>query len=127
MKKRKLRHSLNYEGSKGEVNTQPSETVPDQSLTVKEIYQRFASGRPLSKSRNLHFTGDDFFPESRSLDLVDMHDEYLNASQARADAENKLQEQAAKRKRGKGGKEGQAAGADDHTPPLPPNDGGKAQ
>lgn len=38
-----------------EVNTLPSETIPDDSFTMREIYTRFTSGYPI----NVHnYTGD---------------------------------------------------------------------
>lgn len=43
----------------GEVNSLPSETVPDESLSVKEILQRFVSGQPLDLVRRPAVFGDD--------------------------------------------------------------------
>ena len=43
----------------GEVNSLPSETVPDESLSIKEILQRFVSGLPLDVARRPVVFGDD--------------------------------------------------------------------
>ncbi|MEM3318711.1 MAG: hypothetical protein QXT80_04105, partial [Thermoplasmatales archaeon] len=51
-----------------------SQTVPDMSMSVQEIMMRFASGRPLSFSRNLVFTGDDFTPDLRAMDISEIHE-----------------------------------------------------
>lgn len=57
----------------------PSNTIPNQSLTVQEIYQRFATGRHLptvtttydddGQGRELVF--DDYLPDLQHLDLAD--------------------------------------------------------
>lgn len=56
----------------GEINDQPSATVPDQSMTVKEILNRFARGLPLGGQRVPVFDGEeDDMPDIRTLDLAE--------------------------------------------------------
>lgn len=43
----------------GEFNSLPSETVPDESLSVKDILQRFVTGMPLDTLRRSAIFGDD--------------------------------------------------------------------
>lgn len=43
----------------GEVNDQPSETVPDQSMSIPEILRRYAAGLHIGGSRNPIYEGDD--------------------------------------------------------------------
>lgn len=43
----------------GEVNSSPSVTVPDESLSVKDILQRFVMGQPLDILRRPATFGDD--------------------------------------------------------------------
>lgn len=43
----------------GEVNSSPSETIPDESLSIKEILQRFVSGQPLDAVRRSAVFGDE--------------------------------------------------------------------
>lgn len=50
-----------------ELNTMPSETIPDQSMSVEEIVRRFASGMPLNGGEPL-FADDD---DSEDLDSVE--------------------------------------------------------
>lgn len=78
-----LRHWLNYAQEIGERNMSPSETVPDQSLTIPEIMHRFSAGRSVGLSNDLHYTGDDFLPEVRSMDLTEQADA-LEAAKERA-------------------------------------------
>ena len=61
--------------------TIPSATVPDQSMTINEIYQRYASGRSLSGvaspvydddgSGKIQLDFDDYMPDIATLDLAD--------------------------------------------------------
>lgn len=65
-----------YETPSGE-----SQTVPNQSLTIQEIYKRYASGRPLMGNINPVYdddgTGkitldfDDYMPDLSRMDLAD--------------------------------------------------------
>lgn len=43
----------------GERNDSPSMTVPDQSLSIKDILQRFVNGQPLDNLRCSTIYGDD--------------------------------------------------------------------
>lgn len=64
--------------SKGEINRFPSETIPDQSLTVREIMQRYAQGLPLEGERVPVYNGEDIdLPEFQYLDLAE-REEYKN-------------------------------------------------
>lgn len=54
----------------GEVNSSPSVTVPDESLSVKDILQRFVSGQPLDIVRRSAVFGDDL---EQSEEVWDVH------------------------------------------------------
>lgn len=49
--KKRFRTAYNSEPEKGEVNNMPSETIPDQSMSVGEIVKRYARGLPLDGAR----------------------------------------------------------------------------
>lgn len=56
---RNFKNSATYLGGQGyEENHLPSMTVPDQSLTVREILERFTRGLMPPISRELQFTED---------------------------------------------------------------------
>lgn len=40
-------YNYNYQEQQYEKNTLPSETIPDETMTVREIFQRYANGQPL--------------------------------------------------------------------------------
>lgn len=57
----KVRNSLNYNPAEyaGEKNYEPSMTVPDDALTVKEILTRYAKGLPLGGRKAELWEGED--------------------------------------------------------------------
>lgn len=68
----KFKTQFNAEPSKGEVNTQPSQTIPDQSLSVKEIMRRYASGLPLEGQRVPLYEGEEeATPDFANMDLAE--------------------------------------------------------
>nr|QJB19327.1 MAG: hypothetical protein [Microvirus sp.] len=51
--------TFDAKGVKGEVNTGLSMTVPDQAMTIQELYRRFANGEPLGAEREAYYDEDD--------------------------------------------------------------------
>lgn len=61
-----------------EVHGKPSLTIPDQSLTIKEILQRYAQGLPLHASAQIPiYHGDNEIPDLQRMDLAE-REQYLN-------------------------------------------------
>lgn len=57
----------------GEHNTQPSQTVPNQALTIREILVRYASGTiPDIMTRDENYSEDN--EDLRGLDISEYHD-----------------------------------------------------
>lgn len=57
--------------SKGEVNKQPSMTVPGQTMSVAEMVERYRRGLPIEGNPNPIFNGEDALPDLDDLDLAD--------------------------------------------------------
>ena len=58
----------------GEVNNQPSETIPDQSMSIRTLLDRYSRGLPISGERTpIWQQGDDYndMPDPRTLDLAE--------------------------------------------------------
>lgn len=53
----------NYQPSKGEYNSGEIMTVPDQSYTIPEIFEKFRRGINLELSRDVQYTDTDDFEE----------------------------------------------------------------
>lgn len=76
----------------GEINNLPSETVPDQTLSVKEIMVRYARGLPLEGQRVPIWNGeDDDMPDPRTLDLSERQDFAEQAKEELKQLKNKKQ------------------------------------
>lgn len=57
-----------------EVNTQPSLTIPDQTLTVRQIMEKHRRGLPVDIALHGEYFGDEPQPDMRRLDLSEQHD-----------------------------------------------------
>jgi hypothetical protein len=79
----KVWNALNYHlrPRTDETNTKPSQTVPDQAMSMKEILERYAKGLPIS-SGNEPIYEDENEPTNginpRTLDLVDLQEIKMN-------------------------------------------------
>lgn len=78
---------------KGEVNNLPSETIPDQTMTVREIFHRYAKGLPIVGQKVPIYEGEDDPMEGvdlRSLDLSERHDMLKETKSAVKELQEKL-------------------------------------
>lgn len=79
--KPKIQTPWNRVGDHGEKNTKPGITIPDQSMSVKEIMDRFARGLPVGGMRVPIYDGEnDDMPDLRNMDLADRQ-AYMEAAQ----------------------------------------------
>ena len=56
------------------VFTEPSQTIPDATLSIRQILDRFARGLPVTDGRKVFYDDsetDDFLPDPRTLDLAE--------------------------------------------------------
>jgi len=88
---------------KGQVNNKPSETVPDQTMTMREILTRYAKGLPIDGEKTpLWEEGEGYAKDPETLDLAEREElatqareelqqinERIKASKAKSDAKNK--------------------------------------
>lgn len=72
--KRKIIHSLNYEQRRGETNTLPSLTVPDQSISLHRLLRDFTIGQNVQVYGTEVFNEDFDLPDPRSLDLTEIQE-----------------------------------------------------
>lgn len=62
-------HPKNYE-----VNNEPSETIPDQTMSIRTLLDRYARGLPIGGVKESLWQEDDEFndlPDPRTLDLAE--------------------------------------------------------
>jgi len=83
--KTKILVKTNYNTEKhiahGEVNSQPSKTIPDQTLSIPELIRRYASGQSLGGGRIPIYEENDMLNGRpfASFDLSEQHDIVRNA------------------------------------------------
>lgn len=70
----KTSYNAKYFPKQKEINRLPSRTVPDQTLPLRTILDRYARGLPISGS-NLTplFNGDQQLPDVKRLDISEIH------------------------------------------------------
>lgn len=71
----KVKNSLNYSTSDGRVFTQPSMTVPDQTISIKELVNRFTQGLPIPVGKTPIYdeSGEAEGIDLKKLDLSEIH------------------------------------------------------
>lgn len=52
--------------------TQPSLTIPDQTMSIQTILERYARGLPIGGRNDEYYDEDDTMPDYRTLDLTEI-------------------------------------------------------
>lgn len=89
----KIKHSINAKEfvSDGEINNLPSQTIPDQTLSVRELLVRYAKGLPLDGMKQPIWEGEEGDPiDPRRLDLAERQELEIQARQELAEIEERL-------------------------------------
>ena len=83
----------------GEINTMPSATIPEDSMSLKEMLDRFARGVPLPEPRlQAYFNDKEILPPINSMDLADLQTLKDNATLQTQILENQLKDEIASHK-----------------------------
>lgn len=94
-------HSLNYVPEKGESNTRPSLTVPDMTLSIKDILLNHTRGRALPiLAQEPVYNGDVLIPNPKKMDMTDV-DEMRRSIREQNDEIKKTANEEIKAKRRK--------------------------
>lgn len=61
---------------RGEINYMPSKTIPDQTMSIRELLQRHTRGLPLPQNSNYYFDGEEEFqsPDFSRMDLAEVEE-----------------------------------------------------
>jgi hypothetical protein len=83
-----VKHPFNAEQFpyEGEVNNEPSQTVPDQSMGLRELLVRYAKGLPLEGAKTPIFEGED--GSEIDVEKLDLAEREELAEQAREELKN---------------------------------------
>lgn len=99
----KIRNLFNAsEFNDDEINNEPSLTIPDQSMSVRELLQRYANGLPLGGSKEPIYEGEDGDGiDPRRLDLAERQEMEIAARQELAEIEERLKSSKAEKSKSK--------------------------
>lgn len=70
----KVTNQFNYEVTQGKKVTQVSQTVPDQTMPIRTILERYAKGLPVNGYKTPIYEDTDFdnyLPDPRTMDLAE--------------------------------------------------------
>jgi len=82
--------------------TEPSQTVPDQAMSVRELLSRYASGLPLGGGNDPIYEGEDGDGiDPRRLDLAERQELEISARQELAEIEERLKSKKAEKSKSK--------------------------
>lgn len=98
IKKMKIKNMLNAEEFvyKGEVNNQPSLTIPDQTLPLKDLIDRFTRGLPVTTFKPV-YDEDNSLPDPRKMDIAEYNDMRKNVALELKSIQEKQKEQEIQR------------------------------
>lgn len=113
---------------KGEVNNMPSETLPEQSMTISEIYNRYARGLPLESKVPIYQGEEQEFPDLQHLDLAEREEIILQHKQELEEIKQRQkkaeQRKKSERTQAQEGDQGQTGAQPQNKPiPMPPRRG----
>lgn len=100
----KIKNILNYQefDKNYENNLQPSQTVPDQTMPIRELLRRYASGLPLGGSKEPIYEGEDGDGiDPRRLDLAERQELEIAARQELAEIEERLKSKKVEKSKSK--------------------------
>jgi hypothetical protein len=88
----KIRNIFNaHEFTDNEVISEPSQTIPDQTMSIRELIKRYASGLPLGGGNDPIYEGEDGDGiDPRRLDLAERQELEIAARQELAEIEERL-------------------------------------
>lgn len=89
----KIKNFMNYEEFEKdhEKDFEPSQTIPDQTMSIRELVRRYASGLPLGGSREPIYEGEEGDGiDPRRLDLAERQEIEIAARQELAEIESRL-------------------------------------
>lgn len=76
----------------GETNTMPSKTVPNQSMSVRELMIRFAAGLPLTGAKVPLYEGESEEPDIDKMDLIEREAYYKELAERRAEVVKRIKD-----------------------------------
>jgi len=84
---------------KGQVNNEESKTIPDQTMTLRELLVRYAKGLPLEGQKTPIWEGEEGFDiDPKKLDLAEIEELREKAEQELKDINEKIKTEVAEKR-----------------------------
>lgn len=96
-----IKNSLNAHEfeTKGQINNEPSQTVPDQSMSLRELLIRYAKGLPLEGAKTPIWEGEEGFErDPETLDLAEREELAEKARQELKEINERIKKKVAEKK-----------------------------
>lgn len=85
--------------TKGQVNNEPSQTIPDQSMSLRELIIRYAKGLPLEGARTPIWEGEEGYEvDPETLDLAEREELAEKARQELQEINERIKNKVAEKK-----------------------------
>jgi hypothetical protein len=100
----KIKNALNYQSFPKDYEKikGPSMTIPDQTMSIRELLRRYASGLPLGGSKEPIYEGEDGDGiDPRRLDLAERQELEIAARQELAEIEERLKSKKVEKSKAK--------------------------
>lgn len=81
----------------GKVFTQPSQTIPDQTMSIATILRKYARGEQFSQRTPIYTEEETNGIDPRTLDLSEIHEMRINNQKFIDETREKLQKQSAEK------------------------------
>lgn len=95
----KIKNLFNANPDEGQINNEPSQTVPDQSMSLRELLVRYAKGLPLEGARTPIWEGEEGFDrDPETLDLAEREELAEKARQELKEINERIKNKVAEKK-----------------------------
>lgn len=81
-----------------EKNSEPSMTVPGQTMTIAEMVARHRKGLPIDQSKGALYQGEELLPNIDHMDLIDRQAYMDSVADALVDVKARIQESVSSKK-----------------------------
>lgn len=85
--------------TKGQINNEPSQTIPDQSMSLRELLIRYAKGLPLEGAKTPIWDGEEGFDrDPETLDLAEREELAEKAREELKEINDRIKQKVAEKK-----------------------------
>lgn len=85
--------------TKGQINNEPSQTIPDQSMSLRELLIRYAKGLPLEGAKTPIWEGEEGFDrDPETLDLAEREELAEKAREELKEINERIKQKVAEKK-----------------------------